>query len=671
MRRLSPGLARLFATTSALGAALLPHVAHFPLWVTTAVAGAIAWRLFAEQRGWGLPPRAVRFAAAALATVAVLGSYRTLNGLDAGTALLAIMAGLKLTETRAPRDHAVLVFIGYFLCVATLLYGQTFLRLLYTLFAAWLLTAALARVHRPVEANTPVRPFRLAARTLALGAPLALVLFLFVPRIEGRFWAVPAHTTGHTTGIDDEMNPGDVAELSQSDDPAFRVWFQGPPPAPELRYFRMLVLEEFDGRAWRRASGYGDGRPAEVAPEGPTLDYRILLEPTQREWLPALDTVIDWPGAIATRSRSMQLIYFDRALLERRPVTAALDYRLKSSPGAAVMRTALPRDLAARDRALPQGRAPATRALAAQLRSGAPDDRAYIERVLDRFRHAPYAYTLAPQTLGREPVDEFLFRTREGFCEHYASAFTVLMRAAGIPARVVIGYQGGDFNTYGNYLLVRQSHAHAWSEVWLEGSGWTRVDPTAAVAPERVRRGRLGEGVTAEGADTLFGTHFAWLESVRAAWDAARTAWYEGVIGFNPDQQARILDRLGLGAAGAQGLAIALGLGFGLAALALGAWLAWELRPRRLDPVQAAWLQLGTRLGALGLARRAGEGPIDFGRRVAAAAPELGARFAPVVTAYVEVRYFPGATAAERTRFVELARRFGERLKDAAGVGRA
>ncbi len=664
MRRPSPALTRLLATTSALGAALLPHVAHFPLWVTTAVAGTIAWRLFAEQRGWGMPPRALRLGAAALATIAVLGSYRTLNGLDAGTALLAIMAGLKLTETRAPRDHAVLVFIGYFLCVATLLYEQSFLRLAYSVLVAWLLTAALARAHRPVEANTPVRPFQLAARTLALGAPLALVLFLFVPRIEGRFWAVPAHSASHTTGIDEEMNPGDVAELSQSDDPAFRVWFQGALPAPELRYFRMLVLEDFDGRTWRRAAAYGEFRPTEVAPEGPTFDYRIALEPTQREWLPALDSVTEWPTAIATRGRSMQLVYFDRALLERRPVTAVLEYRLKSSTGAAVMRSGLARDLATRDRALPEGRSPQTRALAAQLRAGAPDERAYIERVLDRFRRAPYAYTLAPHPLGREPVDEFLFTTREGFCEHYASAFTVLMRAAGIPARVVIGYQGGDFNSYGNYLLVRQAHAHAWSEVWLEGTGWTRVDPTAAVAPERVRRGRLGEGAAAEGADTWLGSNFAWLEKARAAWDAARTAWYESVVGFNPARQAEILDALGLGSTGWQGIAIALGLGFGLAALALGGWLAWELRPKRQDPVQAAWLFVCARLAALGVTRALGEGPVDYGRRVALAAPELGARFGPVVSAYVEVRYFPGATPAERTRFVLLARRFAERLRE-------
>ena len=664
MRKPSPALARLLATCSAVAAALLPHVTHFPVWVSAAVAGTIAWRLAAEQRGWALPPRALRFATAVAATVAVLVSYRTLNGLDAGTALLAIMAGLKLTETRQPRDHAVLVFIGYFMCLATLLYDQSFPRLAYALLVVWLLTAALARVHRPVEANTPVRPFHLAARTLALGAPLAVVLFLFVPRIEGRFWAVPAHSAAHSTGINDEMSPGDVAELSLSDEPAFRVWFSGPTPAPELRYFRMLVLEDFDGRRWKRVDSFADSVPPEIRDAGPAFDYRIELEPTNREWLPGLDTVVEWPKAIAARSRATQLIHFDRTLLERRPITDRLAYSLRSFPGAEVMPTGLPRDLAARDLALPPpGRSPRARALAGALRASAGSDRAYIGRVLERFRAEPFVYSLAPPALGAEPVDEFLFGTREGFCEHYASAFAVLMRAAGIPARVVLGYQGGDFNSFGGYLLVRQSHAHAWNEVWLAGSGWTRVDPTAAVAPERVRSGRLSPEPDVVDTGGWIEANFERLRSLRAAWDAMRTAWYDSVVNFDPARQARLLRALGLDSDGWQGLAIALAAGFGIAALALAAWLAWELRPRRTDPVQAAWNGACARLQPLGIARGRAEGPLDFSRRVAGELPAHAASFGALADAYVQVRYLPGATDQERSRFVAQARRFQQRLQ--------
>ncbi len=658
MSRLAPAFVRLLVTCGALGLALLPHVSHFPPWVSAAVAGAIAWRLAAEHRGWALPPRVVKLAVALAATLAILAGYRTFNGLDAGTALLAVMAALKLTETRLPRDHAVLVFIGYFLCLATLLYQESFGRLAYTLLVAWLLTAALARVHRPAEANTPVRPFHLAARTLLLGLPLAAVLFLFVPRIEGRFWAVPARAAAHTTGISDSMSPGDVAELSRSDDPAFRVWFEGALPAAEARYFRMLVLEEFDGRGWHRQSTFADTRAPEIVPRGPEFAYRIALEPTEREWLPGLDTVTTWPAELAARGRATQLVYFDRTILERRPVTARLSYSLRSVPAASVMPSSLPRDLRYRDLALPPGRAPRAVAYALALRAGNSADAALIERVLDLFRQAPFAYTLEPPTLGAEPVDEFLFGTREGFCEHYASAFAVLMRAAGIPARVVIGYQGGDFNSYGGYLLVRQSHAHAWNEVWLEGRGWVRVDPTAAVAPERVRNGSLSPSERAQAAAPWYEPDYGWIRKLGSALDAARTAWYEGIVSFNPERQARLLAALGLGSAGWAGLAIALGAGFALAALALAGWLAWELRPKRGDAVQGAWLAACARLAALGLARGQAEGPVDFGRRVARLKPVLAPRFGALVEAYVALRYLPGATARERAEFLALAREF-------------
>ena len=360
----SPGLERMIATSGALALALAPHVTHLPLWISAAFAGVALWRLLAEQRGWALPPRSVRNAAALAATVAVFAGYRTLNGLDAGTALLSVMACLKLLETRAPRDHAVLVFVGYLLCLATLLYDQSLLRLGYVLATAWLLTAALARVHRPVEANTAVRPLRLAARLLALGLPLAAILFLFVPRLEGRLWALPSGASRHTTGMSDEMSPGDVAELGLSDEPAFRAWFEGPPPPAEHRYWRVLVFEDFDGRKWRRYATTADGAAPEIVASGASIGYRIVLEPTGREWLAGLDTVVGWPADQVARSRATTLARIDPRLAERVPVTAPFGYSLRSVVEAAVMPAALPADLARRNLRLPGGRAPRARALA-------------------------------------------------------------------------------------------------------------------------------------------------------------------------------------------------------------------------------------------------------------------------------------------------------------------
>ena len=660
--KLPPAVARLGATCGALALALVPHVGHLPGWISAAVAGAIAWRLAAEQRGWALPPQLARLGAALLATLGVLASYRTLNGLEAGTALLAVMAALKLTETRAPRDHAVLVFIGYFLCLASLLYGQSFARFAWALLAAWLLTATLARVNRPAEANSAVRPFRLAARLLALGAPLALALFLFVPRLEGRIWTLPESGSHSTSGISDEMSPGDIAQLGLSDEPAFRAWFARSPPPPEQRYWRVLVLEDFDGRRWRRVADRRALAADAVERRGPDYDYRIALEPTGREWLAGLDTLVDWPRTIIARGHAGEIVYQEPGLGAQRSVTTRLSYSARSDTQARVAAAALAPDLVRRDLALPAGRAPRARAWALELRAAGGDERDYVQRVLGEFNRGSYVYTLEPEPLGGEPVDEFLFRTREGFCEHYASAFAVLMRAAGIPARVVVGYQGGEFNPYGGYLLIRQSAAHAWNEIWLPGSGWIRVDPTAAVAPERVRSGELTRQLAGGAARAGWYAAAPWLAAVRAAWDAARTAWYEGIVGFDPQLQAQLVAALGLGARGWQSLALALAAGFALAAAALAAWLAWELRPIESDPLAAEWRAVCARLAARGLARAAAEGPLDYARRVAAAEVGLAAPFAELAVAYVKARYLPGPVAADARRFTELARAFARRL---------
>jgi transglutaminase-like putative cysteine protease len=655
----NPGLERLFVTAGALSVALLPHVGHLPAWATTAFFTTVLWRLAAEHRAWAMPARAWRFAGALLAAVAVLARYHTLNGLDAGTAFLALMGALKLVETRAPRDHAVLVFVGYLLCLATLLYGETPGRLAFVLVAVWLLTAALARVHRPLGADAPVRPFRLSVRLLALGLPLAVMLFLFVPRLEGRFWAVPAHA-GAVTGIGDDLSPGDVSSLAQSDEPAFRVWFDGRPPLVADRYWRVQVFEAFDGRAWHRVTTAADFGPPQVEATGPSLRYRIALEPTHRPWLAGLDTVVEWPRSLALRTRSGALVRAARGPRGPAPVDGQINYELVSAPAARVMPEALPADLRRRNLDLPAGRAPQARALAARLREGRHDDRDVIAAVLDRFHDEPYEYTLDPPALGADPTDEFLFTTRQGFCEHYAAAFAVLMRAAGIPARVVVGYQGGDWNTWGGYLLVSQASAHAWNEVWLGGDGWVRVDPTAAIAPDRVRqdaralalggrRGALGQ--------------FAWVVRAREMWDAARTAWYSGVVNFDAGSQMRLLERLGLGEAGLRGLAIALTVGFILAALALGAWLAWELRPPRADPLVRVWQEVGEALRAAGHARRPAEGPLDYARRVALAAPGLAHAVDPFAEAYVRARYLPGQAPADIARVVELGRALRARIR--------
>jgi len=652
---MTPAVRTLAFTLFALALAVGANIDHVPLWITGSVYVALAARLYAEHRGRGLPRRSFKLALVLAMVVAVFAAYRTLNGLAAGTALLTLMAGLKLAETRSARDQAVLVFIGYFLCAAALLYDQGPLRFLYALLVCWILTAALASAQRPPAPQQPAHAAARAARLLIFGAPLAVVLFLFVPRIEGRLWTV-AGTAQALSGLAEDMHPGDISALSLSDDPAFRVWFTGNPPPPQARYWRALVFESFDGRTWRRGiTGFATDLP-ELAPASAVFDYRILLEPTGRSWLVALEHVVQWPENLTAYLRTGQLVRLPGARGMPATVTEPFAYQARSATILAGTETLAP-DVRAANLRLPRDAAPRARALAQELYAQSSDPAEFIRRVLSRFHDEPYRYTLEPPPLGADAVDSFLFETQAGFCEHYASAFTVLVRAAGIPARVVTGYQGGQFNRYGGYWLVRQSNAHAWSEIWLSGRGWVRIDPTSAVAPERVEPGAQGAfGERASSGRMLL--DWPIFAQARAVIDAARTAWSEDLVGYSSRTQLQLMQRLGLGSFGSGALAFALGCGLIVAGGILIALLALELRRGESDPVQAAWLRFCARLAQVGLARAPAEGPLDFARRAARRRPELAANIRRVADAYIAARYWPTPDPGSVQRLEALVREF-------------
>jgi len=648
---------RLVWTCGGVALAATAHLGHAPLWIIAFLYASLSVRVLGAQRGWGLPSRWTLVAIVLLVTAAILVSYRTLNGLQAGTALLVAMAALKVQESRTARDHAVLVFIGYFLCLASLLYEASVLRLVHALVTVWLLTAALLGAQRAPDAVLPVSVSRLSGRILALGLPLTLILFVFVPRLEGHFWALPNSTDEAKTGISEEMTPGAIAHLAQSDEPAFRVRFDGQPPPRELRYWRALVLEDFDGRTWRRPALPLGGPPPQVIGSGSEYHYVVSLEPTQQSWLPVLDHLLAWHDVTAQRLRDDTLLNMDNVSATPARITSLTNFSATSAPSAQVSPETLGRTEAARALRLPNAVAPRARQLAAMLSADAPDGHVYIDRVLARFRAEPFTYTLDPPLLGKDPVDEFLFDTRAGFCEHYASAFTVLMRAAGLPARVVIGFQGGDPNIYGGYLLVRQSHAHAWSEVWFAQEGWVRVDPTAAIAPERIRSGL--DGALPLGARRGNGLlNLPWVLKAREAYDAVRAGWNQAVVGFSSAQQASVLDHLGWTGSPVLGLAVGLSVGFAIAGVALYALQNLRRRGSNTDRVTRAWARICARLAAVGWPRDLAEGALDYSQRVGRSLPGEAVALAALADTYMRLRYGGNATAAQIAAFSAAARRY-------------
>lgn len=648
LRQLDDPTQRLLWVVGALALALLPHVANVPIWIVLFAAVTAAWRIAAQVRGWRLPPKWLRIVVVVLAVVSVLAGYRTLNGLEAGTALLVLMAASKLLETKDRRDLTVLLFISFVLLFAALLYEQGLMQLPYMLVAVWLLTATLMRVHQTTSRMPMREALRMTAKMLLLSVPVAVAFFLLFPRLPGQFWALPARA-GATSGISDEISPGDVSELSLSSSIAFRATFTGTPPPPAAeRYWRGVVLHDFDGRTWRRTRGRFSTPPT-VEPAGQEYDYRITLEPNNRNWLFALDLPTRWPATRAFQS-------YDFQLLSAETISSPTSYRVRSHTQY-TMTSELPMMQRNMDTALPGERNPRTRELARTLRAEHPDTVEFVQAVLQKFRNEEYFYTLEPPRLEADSVDDFLFNTRRGFCEHFASAFTALMRAGGVPARIVAGYQGGQYNPMGDYLIVRQSDAHAWSEVWIEGRGWVRVDPTAAVAPERIEQGldaAVPENEPVPG--RMFGGNRMVL-NLQLAWDALNSAWQNNVVEYDDTLQRSLFSSLGFDDVDWRSLGLLLAASLAVFFVALSGWLAWRFKPRMQDPAAQAYAQLCRKLGSRNLPRRPHEGPVDYLTRVGAARPELRADLDELRALYVSLRYGPLPMPAQLSRFRFLVNR--------------
>jgi transglutaminase-like putative cysteine protease len=482
-------------------------------------------------------------------------------------------------------------------------------------------------------------------RTLQLllqAAPLALLLFLLFPRLPGPFWGIDARSEART-GLDDEMTPGDVSDLSASGEVAFRARFSGATPPPEQRYWRGPVLHEFDGRSWRRPSAQAFPQP-QVTFRGPAIRYQITLQPHARRWVLALDLPSAWPEREITQS-------FDLTLLSARPINNVAAFDLTShtnfTAGASLAESMRRKDLALPGDGTNARSVALGRDLAAR-HAGNP--RAIVSAMLTMFRQQPFEYTMQPPRLADNAVDEFLFETRKGFCEHYASAFTVVMRAAGVPARVVTGYQGGEFNPFGGYLIVRQSDAHAWSEVWIEGRGWSRVDPTAAVAPERIQGGLIDAVAADEPVPgRLRDASPIWLQ-MELGWDAVNDFWNQRVVRFDAQSQFDLLERLGVD--DPDWRALGLGLAGSLAAffVVLSTYLAWRYRPPPRDWPSRLHDVVVARLRKRGLTPGPAEGPVAFIERAERDCPDLARALADIRKLYAALRYGPAPRTGDLQR---------------------
>ena len=610
----------------------LPHAERLPLWVTALAALAIAWRVHIAWKRDPLPRKWLLLATVAGCSAGIYLSFGTLFGRDAGVALLVIMLTLKLLEMANLRDAMIVIFLSYFVVLTNFLYSQTIPTALLMLVGVWVITGTMIGLQWREGALRYQETLRLSGLMLAQATPVMLVLFLLFPRVQGPLWGLPRDAFSGVTGLSDSMSPGTLSRLSLSDAVAFRVHFDGEMPKPNQLYWRGPVLWYFDGMSWHMGMTFESAAPS-YAPvgTGAAFSYAVTLEPHDKRWLFALDL----PAKLVPNSRFTA----DFQMLAARPVRNRIRYEMTSHTTYRLGYEGLSPYERRRALQLPEGYNWRARALAENMRKAARDEEDMVQQVLAMFRTQPFFYTLTPPLLGEHPVDDFLFNTRSGFCEHYASAFTFLMRAAGIPARVVTGYQGGEVNPIGNYMIVRQSEAHAWAEAWIEGRGWLRFDPTAAVSPLRVESGLAAAVPSTDPVPLLARGSSEWLRQLRFTLDSFANTWNQWVLGYNPERQYWLLSRVGLDRATWQTLAMILVGITGAITCMFAALLLRRLGRRTRDPASAIYARFCRKLARRGARRAPSEGPADFGRRAAVQLPQAAPSIERITAAYIALRY--------------------------------
>ncbi len=639
---------------SILGIANIPLLFTLPVWITLWCLSLWGYAVGAHMRKWPWPNRRIRLGLTVIGCMlafSFLGEGRI--GGNTFIGLLAIMAGLKPFENVNHRDRMVTLLLVYFTIISSLFVIENLLITLYMFFSVFITTVGLIHFNHP--GRPPAEGFRLTAIIMAQAIPAMILLFIFFPRIEGIFITFRGSVQGRT-GFSESVAPGSISRLVKDNKIAFRAEFPGDLPMAEELYWRGLVLWDFNGSAWERGSTAS--RIKRQIGGKRAFEYNISLEPHRKRYLVALDL----PTTTPAFTRLME----DYTLVRRWPLNRGLRYYVKSYTDASADSLAV---RVARALQLPEDGNAKSRALAKMWMEQNDSQERIIDQAIGYFRSNNFQYTFNPPLMLKDPVDAFLFEKRKGYCEHYASAFAFLMRAAGIPARMVVGYLGGDRNPYGNYLIVRQYHAHAWTEVFLEGKGWVRIDPTTAVVPERVSMGLAESLMTDELPAFLMRTKLGrfglYWEKARFMWDAVNLRWNAWFMEYSRYEQMGLWARLWMNVRLYQNQIVIM-----VAVLAGVLATIMTLRVRRVqaefwkDPVTAAYRLFCRKMERAGIKREASQGPLDFGRQVSVLRSDLKIPVNEIIQDYIDLRYAKNRNKNSPKMFIKKVKKFhpaGER----------
>ncbi|MDP1772785.1 MAG: DUF3488 and transglutaminase-like domain-containing protein [Methylobacter sp.] len=615
---------------TAIGLIVFPHVQHIPATVFGFFCLLLGWRFVGIWKQNWLPGTPVILLLVASGTALLYSQHQGLLGRDAGTHLFIIALGLKLLEIKDERDLYLITYLAFIVAASQFLYEQSILMAAYILLVCCVLLATLVYINS-CKAQT-LAAFKTAGIITVQALPIAVALFVLFPRVEAPKWMLFNDPHQARAGLSDSMEPGSISDLGESDELVFRVKFAGAIPPPGQRYWRGPVLSHTDGKRWTQTAFKTPLRRPVVT--GTPYQYTILMEPQDKNWVFALDMPIEFSSPLV-RNSSYQLITLDN------PDKRA-EYKVTSYPN---FNTGLvdPGEYAAVTQ-LPVEPSDKIKQLVSQLQGfGSPPDN-FIKLLLNHFREEDFHYTLTPPIMEENPIESFLFKTRYGFCSHYASAFVYLMRVAHIPARVVTGYQGGELNKAGNFLEIRQADAHAWAEVWLKDRGWVRVDPTAAIAPERIERNINLNSQTFGDIAAVNNPAYNWLKQARQLWGSVDYSWQHWVINYDNKSQSSFLSSFGIND-------LRTLVYWMIAVIAsITAALCWFLlyqKPKTADKVLLIYSRFCKKLVKHGLVRNSGEGVKDFAERVKIKLPEQATDIDQITAVFIKLRYGRAATGED------------------------
>ena len=632
---------------AAQAAVIAPHVLRLPFWVVGVCMICIGWRVMVYQGRWSFPGRVLKTVLVISGFAAVPLAYKQIYGVEPAVALLMVAFSLKLLEMHQKRDAYMVILLAYFVCITEFLFEQSIPYAIYMFGCVVLITAALIGLHQTQSHKHPLKTLKASVLLLAQSVPLMIILFVLFPRISP-LWTVPLPSDQAISGVSDTLRPGDLASLAESAELVFKATFEGTPPGFSELYWRGLVLTEFDGQSWTQneplmlRSVY---RSRQVTPgwvdgmryEGRPYQYDVIMEPNYQNWMFALmmpEVPVDRDYVILQDFRVAAIRTIRQKI--RYQLTSYLDYVAQAELSEFGRRYYTQ---------VPAESNPRAAALAKQMAESVNSPAELSLQLQRMFYEQGFVYTLQPGKLdGPDTVDDFLFQSRRGFCEHYASAYTFMMRAAGVPARVVVGYQGGEYNPNGNYVSVRQFDAHAWSEIWLEGEGWVRVDPTSVVAPERTQRG-LEAAVKQE--DTFLAnsplsllkySQLLWLTELRLQIDAVGHYWDTWVVGYTPEMQTGLLGRY-LEDVSYKRLGVLMLASFFTVLFVIALFILAKRTTMRMSEMDTEYLKFCRVMARRGTPRKNGEGPLDYRDRLIAEQPQLEDEIRSITEDFVAANY--------------------------------